>query len=364
MCFKKRYVPKSGVTTLPDFTPDTRNFLQKEVVKSLPPPVWVEKNKDNVKHFLNGKLSQDGGGSCVAVGVALCNSYEEQKELGIFKFLSPKFIYASLAKLGLVGSGGGLDLETAFKWFKDHGTIPDILLPFHSLNEQQMQDSKEITTDLVEIAEIYKPSDYFYTIKTIDAVASTLQYQDHLVTCAIVGDSNFGPDANGIVHKPTGLSAFAQGNWYHEITFTDFLLIGGKKYLVMEHAWGNWGYNGLGYAFVGEEWFGNFPNGNPYIFGGPVYFENLRDDWRDFINQTKPVYIFTKDLKYGMENEAVKQLQACLRWDGEFNYPTNTGYFGGMTLKAVQDFQKKYLITPISGFVGELTRNKLNSLFS
>jgi len=364
--FKKKYTPHSGVTTRPDFTPDPRNFLREEVVdvKALPPPVWVEKNKDNVKHFLNGKYTQNGAGCCVAVSIALCNSYEEQKENGVFKFLSPKFIYAEQAKLGNVPITGGLDLETAFKWTKDHGITLDMLLPFTGLSEVDMKDYSKITTDLKEIAEIYKPSDYFYTHHTIDDVASVLQYQDHLVTCAIVGDANFGADGNGIVHTPVGQTAFDKGNWYHEITFVDFLLIGGKKYLVMEHAWGAWGWRQLGYAFVGEEWFVNFPNGNPFIFGGPAYFENLRDDWQDFISQVKPVYTFNNDLKFGMKGDEVKMLQACLRYDGEFNYPDNTGNFGGMTLNAVMDFQRKYKITPVSGFVGIITRTKLNELFS
>ena len=73
---------------------------------------------------------------------------------------------------------------------------------------------------------------------------------------------------------------------------------------------------------------------------------------------------FNVDLKYGMTSDEVKKLQTQLKLDPTV-YPEGlvTGYFGPLTLKAVKAFQTKYGITPVSGFVGPLTRAKLNALY-
>lgn len=46
------------------------------------------------------------------------------------------------------------------------------------------------------------------------------------------------------------------------------------------------------------------------------------------------------NLTKGMRGKEVEQLQQMLRDAGFFKYPTNTGYFGDITQKALQDFQK------------------------
>jgi peptidoglycan hydrolase-like protein with peptidoglycan-binding domain len=77
--------------------------------------------------------------------------------------------------------------------------------------------------------------------------------------------------------------------------------------------------------------------------------------------------LFTKTLYFGMSGTDVKRLQELLAEDPAI-YPEGkiTGYFGTLTLKAVQRFQKKYGIAssgdPGYGHVGPLTRAKLNSL--
>ena len=81
--------------------------------------------------------------------------------------------------------------------------------------------------------------------------------------------------------------------------------------------------------------------------------------------------IFERDLEYGEKSEDVKRLQKLLALDKEI-YPEGivTGYFGPLTLKAVQRFQCKYGIVcqgdPQStgfGRVGPKTRAKLREVF-
>jgi len=65
---------------------------------------------------------------------------------------------------------------------------------------------------------------------------------------------------------------------------------------------------------------------------------------------------FTTDLSQGMTSDAVKLLQSKLG-------VIQTGYFGPLTLAAVKTFQAQYGISPVAGYVGPITRAKLNSLY-
>lgn len=66
---------------------------------------------------------------------------------------------------------------------------------------------------------------------------------------------------------------------------------------------------------------------------------------------------------FGMTDKDVKALQDILQYEKLF--PVNiesTGYFGSITLEAVKKWQAKYGI-PSTGYVGQITRAKLNSLY-
>ena len=72
---------------------------------------------------------------------------------------------------------------------------------------------------------------------------------------------------------------------------------------------------------------------------------------------------YTQDVYLGMKNSQVSQLQEDLAKNSAL-YPEKlvTGYFGQLTLRAVKNFQAKYGIRQ-TGYVGPLTRTKLNQLF-
>lgn len=72
---------------------------------------------------------------------------------------------------------------------------------------------------------------------------------------------------------------------------------------------------------------------------------------------------YTKNLYYGLKDLQVRELQQDLAKDSEI-YPEKlvTGYFGNLTFGAVKRFQSKYGIRQ-TGYVGPLTRAKLNSLY-
>ena len=71
-------------------------------------------------------------------------------------------------------------------------------------------------------------------------------------------------------------------------------------------------------------------------------------------------FFFPSDLRLGMTNNSVTELQKRLTSEGLYSGPI-TGYFGPLTLASIKNYQTKYGISPSSGFVGPLTRTKLNA---
>ena len=68
-------------------------------------------------------------------------------------------------------------------------------------------------------------------------------------------------------------------------------------------------------------------------------------------------FLFLKDLQFGMTDPDVVQLQIRLG----FSHAYQTGYFGNLTKAAVIAYQKANNITLAIGYVGQITRAKLNS---
>jgi len=81
---------------------------------------------------------------------------------------------------------------------------------------------------------------------------------------------------------------------------------------------------------------------------------------------------FTRNLTLASSGADVKCLQAFLNTSvdtqisvvGAGSPGNETTYFGAKTVAAVKGFQAKYGITPVAGFVGSITRAKLNALLA
>ena len=70
-------------------------------------------------------------------------------------------------------------------------------------------------------------------------------------------------------------------------------------------------------------------------------------------------YMFNMNLGFGMRNSDVRELQLRLNQEVGTTLPGTT-YFGSLTKSAVQSYQTMKGITPVSGYVGPLTRAALN----
>lgn len=68
----------------------------------------------------------------------------------------------------------------------------------------------------------------------------------------------------------------------------------------------------------------------------------------------------TKDLRFGMKDTQVKELQQFLIDKGYIPQGSKTGYFGAKTLQGVRRYQKDMKL-PSTGFVGRLTRVSISN---
>lgn len=79
-------------------------------------------------------------------------------------------------------------------------------------------------------------------------------------------------------------------------------------------------------------------------------------------------FLFLNNLQIGMQGNEVMELQKRLRTEGFFTFPTNTGYFGPITLASVKAYQQARLgflgNSYVTGFVGPFTRSALNGWFN
>ncbi len=132
----------------------------------------------------------------------------------------------------------------------------------------------------------------------------------------------------------------------HCVTVVDAFIENGKKYLkIQDSAW----FAGLSVRYLSED----FIKARVY---GAMYFITLTTD----PHIPAPTHKFLFDLSSGQQGEEVVYLQKRLMSEGFFPVTqTPTGYFGGITLKAVKDYQAYHGINS-TGYVGPQTRASLN----
>jgi len=140
--------------------------------------------------------------------------------------------------------------------------------------------------------------------------------------------------------------------WGHAIA----LAVGwNKDYFIAQNSWGkDFGNNGCFYF------------DKSYMpFTGWLVLVDLPNNWKELLDKgDKPQHYFRTNLWMGMRGSEIVKLQNCLKWIGSFpKEQESTGYFGNITLQAVINFQKRYSIYPQVGFVGPISRNKLNEIF-
>ena len=349
--FKKK---KFQVGALEDMRPTkekTKDYRFEEIA-SVPVVDWVEKPQSDWKKF---PIFEQSGSSCVANAVAKIIGIEQIPEEGKFINLSRRDIYSQ--RFNKPGEGmNALDVNNiAIK----NGVSLEYFMPSEGLTEQQMNEAADRTPANKTIAKVFRMKNWFVLPYDMDAIASVVDKNHPVMVFMRFNYSEWDRQVPVITDQAFQLN--------HAVAIVDRTLYQGKKAFIIDESWGkNRGINGQ--RILTEEWF-DLKNGR---INWASYFEDLSN--LDLIEKVeKPKYKFLKDLKVGMTDPDIIALQDCLKYEGLFiKTQVSTGYFGGITRKAVVDFQQKYVddilkpegLSEGTGFVGPATRKKLNELFS
>lgn len=287
---------------------------------------------------------QDGSSSCGGQAWSYLAEVLEAAFTGTLEERSAKYVYAQTYQQG----GGSTGRDNA-KIFAEQGVARETTCSSYDAGKPPAEAFMTRGGDITETARQDAPFDkafpYIQVTPDINQVAQAIR------------------DTNGVVllingmDNGTWLSAFPKPPtstvWRHFLYAGKAKLINGVKHIGVINSWGgSVGENGR--QWLDESWFtsGNIVSGWAHIFNPNPPFIGFTHN-------------FTIDLKQGMTGDEVKALQTALQIEGVF--PTAlpvTGFFGTITLDAVKKYQIKYNITPVAGFVGPLTRGRLNQTYN
>lgn len=302
--------------------------------------------------------NQGGLGSCVGHAESTTVEYNEWLDVKAPAFLSPRDLYADCKRKDN---------------YTGQGTYPRVA--GLSIVNRGIATLQEVPNDIT------LPHDQYIATKTDTDTAYLARQRgfagvpvdyafiaDQLAKGRIVSFTmpTMGADMSSTPMKPslTMLDGWHRVAFYgyEDITDTDGIL-----YMV-----NSWGEN-FGFKVQGA---GGFHGCNTMVFSEwktrlsdlQVYTDIPTDLLKKAKEEAKNFsYDFNTNLKLGMRNADVTGLQKALMQNGVFynqilGDTLDTGYFGKVTLASVKRFQVKYGI-PNTGYVGTMTRTKLNELY-
>jgi len=306
---------------------EARNYSQREFVSSPATVNWTEKKQENWNRY--PIRNQDGSSSCVAMTMSKELSIIFQQKYGKYIEFSSAFTYQNRNNLASLGCTS-IDLYSVFPKL---GNIYESFMPSQNMSESQIMAVKEESwfKDLAKVHSIKRialPLDF-------ETVASTVQQTGKGVMIWVSFSASEWTNIPKVSNKP-----ITSG---HSICVTDYTLVDGKKYLVVDDSWGlNQAMNGQ--RLISEEYFSARCFLASYLMAFTLGEQKLID---------RPSYDGT-----------IISLQKCLQFDGVF--PMNVPFYegiGAITTSAIIKFQKKYNINPPLGYFGSLTTAKIIELF-
>lgn len=317
---------------------------------------WKEKPQSEWRKF--PIFNQGRAGSCVGhavaklIGIEFHNYTKGEYNIPEYVDVSKRDIYTRRANKPAPGM-----------WFRDgmsigkDGATLEVLMPTKMTEgEMNRDDDRMKWKDFV--ANVFAGAEYFATPLDIDAIARVID-RGH-------GDMiGLRFDVSRYNRAVPLLPLNNQNLAHHAVTVVDRTIWDGKRALIIDDSWGSVGFDGQ--RVITEDWF------HAGLVTASWFYEDLEKLWENESEAPKPKYKFKHDLYLGMQHEDVEMLQECLDWLGMYDLPgVYTGYLGGITLKAVKEFQEHYaedILGPLgllqpTGYVGESTRRKLNELFA
>lgn len=331
---------------------DVRDYQWKEVGFGAAPYDWAKPY--DVEAIIGRKLpvkNQGTAGSCGGQAWASYASVLEAVDDKTFEERSAKYIYSQT----WVPGGGSFGRSNA-DVFVNQGVSREAVLSSYDNGmppgEEFMQRSQDITVEARADASLDKSISYSNVSNDINTVAQALSLNYGLILG--VAGSNNGTWLSANPKKPSIIE------WRHWVYAGKIRMNNGVKQIGFINSWGDT-VGEAGWQWLDEDYFSG---------------DNIFQVWVHVFNPTPiPVsfkYNFTKQMRFGNSGPDVKALQTALQIDGTFSKSVSpTGFYGGITSKAVLDFQlkyklaeKSYLISLGGKNVGPLTLAKLNSLFN
>lgn len=373
---KTQFISGALIDARPDEEKE-KDYHFGEIVAAINPVNWTEKPQSAWRKF--PIFNQDGSGSCVAQTMA--------KLLGILYWLlnqlyvhfSATHIYQRRANK----PSGGMAGVDAFNIARQGSTLEE-LVPSQNLNDSQM-DGTVIPQYKQDVGKVFKIGNYVsLPVKDIDTIASIIQTTSKGVMVWFYFKIDEWTDVPTVKYSNLDLNAGDTAR--HSVTAVDFTLYQGKKALIIEDSWGaTAGLNGQ--RVITEDFFRvrNWFAAYPINF---AFDDQTQPQPQPLPGPAKPKYTFTKPLVFiawdviknqpanvalhESQKADVVALQNILRYEGFF--PSNvssTGYYGSITAKAVDSFQRAHQVVPLSELdalrgrrVGDKTIKVLNDLYS
>lgn len=363
---------------------DTRGDAEKEndyqfgeIVAATNPVNWVEKLQSAWRRF--PIFNQDGSGSCVAQTLAKLLGILYWLKNQLYVHFSATHIYQRRANR----PSGGMAGVDAFDIARKGATLEE-LVPSQNMTDPQM-DGIEIPQYKQDVGSVFKIGNYVsLPIKDIDTIASVIQTTDKGVMVWFYFEHREWTDVPQVLNPNLDLRAASTSR--HSVTAVDFTLYQGKRALIIEDSWGP-GYGMGGQRIITEDFFRvrNWFAAYPINF---AFEDQTQPQPQPSPGPVKPKYTFVKSLEFISWDSAKNQpanivlhenqkddvvaLQNILRYEGRF--PANvssTGYYGSITARAVDNFQRAHQVAPLSELdslrgrrVGPKTIKALNELYS
>lgn len=330
-----------------------KDYLHEELALSALPIEYTTRakaKKEIGKYFAE---NQFGTSSCAAHAGALCLGILEVREGKTYKRLSPAFIYRKRKNY----PSEGMYVEDNGEICRKFGSCPYELCP--TPKTEKDINATFITGVMEDYAKPFRGGNYFALGTNIDDYANVANNLELPIKLFV-----WGSVAEWSMETPAVLDpklTLEKAPVRHLVTILPNTahIYKKKKYVIIQDS-SHFGKKT--HRYVSEDWF------KARVVIGQYHLTLPNPE-----KETTPFkYVFTKDLKVGDTGMEVNAMQEFLKSQGFFpNMPT-TQFFGGISRKAVEDFQMAHAnkilaffgLTKPTGYWGQKTREVANKIIN
>lgn len=334
-------VKKYPLGVLPDDV-DVRRIPYTQVYQPVPLPIEYRTDVSMFPDFDQGLL-----GTCVAHAFAFAKMVLDFIETRVVVIYSRRFLYVLARRFSGftenidAPSNQGLFPRIAIKVLTVVGLIKETTFDDNNLPHSKYVNDFVVTDAMRKEAITGQAGGFSFPDNTSIGLKQAV-YRSKIIPITIGIDwSCIDPD--GTVHAPKRIVGT------HEVVLLGWEVHNAKERFIFKNWWTKkWGTNGFGYINADEV---------EKVVVDSVAITDIPNDLVERAKNTQ--YIFLSDLKLGMQNESVLQMQKRLVEYGVAEFKQPTGYFGQQTLTALMQFQELKGL-PVTGFFGSMSRDAMN----